>query len=85
MDELPMVRFSWCPSDVLRDHFLLYRSARAFVFVAADVVAAPADIQIYVVSLSSYLAFETNPGLQLRFGLWGPAVLVSWCIFVTLS
>ncbi|KAK1923357.1 ceramidase [Papiliotrema laurentii] len=40
---------------------------------------------IYVVSYAAYLVLDTLPSFKPRFGIWGPLVLVSWDVFVTLS
>ncbi|GFZ45335.1 hypothetical protein JCM24511_03061 [Saitozyma sp. JCM 24511] len=40
---------------------------------------------IYVVSYAAYLVLDTLPSFKPRFGIWGPLVLLSWDVFVTLS
>jgi hypothetical protein len=50
---------------------------------ASYVVLTPP--QIYVVSYAAYLVLDTLPSFKPRFGIWGPLVLLSWDLFVTLS
>ncbi|CAD6574703.1 MAG: hypothetical protein TREMPRED_001205 [Tremellales sp. Tagirdzhanova-0007] len=40
---------------------------------------------IYVVSWSAYLCFDTLPSFKPRFGNFGYAAVLFWCIFVTFS
>lgn len=46
----------------------------------------PADrTQIYVVSYAALMTMDTKPGFEFRWGWWGPALVISWCIAVTTS
>ncbi|WWC95973.1 hypothetical protein V866_002840 [Kwoniella sp. B9012] len=40
---------------------------------------------IYVVSYAAFLILETSPGLEFRYGILGPLVMIAWDIFVTTS
>ncbi|WVQ96828.1 hypothetical protein IAU59_003935 [Kwoniella sp. CBS 9459] len=40
---------------------------------------------IYVVSYAAFLVLETSPGLDFKYGIVGPLVMIVWDIFVTVS
>lgn len=41
--------------------------------------------QIYLVSYAAYLGLDTRPSFEPRFGIWGPLLILSWDLFVTVS
>ncbi|WVW84530.1 hypothetical protein I302_106564 [Kwoniella bestiolae CBS 10118] len=40
---------------------------------------------IYVVSYAAFLILETSPGLDFKYGVLGPLVMLAWDAFVTIS
>lgn len=70
LDELPMVR------RIFLRRAVEFAKRRKFALLTA---------QIYLVSYCGYLVLDTLPGFVPRFGWFGPAVLIGWSIFVTVS
>ncbi|OCF43907.1 dihydroceramidase [Kwoniella heveanensis CBS 569] len=40
---------------------------------------------IYVVSYAAFLVLETSPGLDFKYGVLGPLIMIAWDVFVTVS
>ncbi|ORX40203.1 ceramidase [Kockovaella imperatae] len=40
---------------------------------------------IYVVSFATYLVWDTRPTFDFLFGIFGPLLVIAWCLFVTFS